>query len=145
MMAAIVIALGLANHNPGNISPRNLRGWPGAVGYDVYGHAKFLDDRHGLMAIKKNLEAYWHVHRIDTCREIATRWASPQIRSADLLDYISTLEIYTGAGPDDRLDMKDMGTLESIGHGIAREETGVDPYHEWLWAAVFQNRNRSGH
>ncbi len=137
-MIVAVLCLGLLNHNPGNISPKNLRGWHGAIGRDAYGHARFRTRRDGILAIRENLIAYWTKHHLNTCREIATRWASPRISKADLADYIATLDAYTGAQPDEPLDMTDPDTLQALGHGIAREETGTDPYPERIWASVFR-------
>ena len=133
--------VGIAANNPGNISPRHLRYWRGAIGYDAWGHARFRTRADGIRAIRKNLLDYWRLHRIDTVDAIVHRWISSKSQRENPVQvrgYERGICHVVGAAPFQRLDMTSPDTLEALAIGITIEENGCQPYPQWLFDEIFQ-------
>ena len=130
--------IALVDRNPGNISPLHLRYWPGAIGFDPWGHAIFRTRRGGLEALRGNLLAYWRIHHLDTVRKIVRRWTPSKDDPWQRQDYMLGVAEEVGVRPDDLLNMESPYTLEALGKAIALEESGCDSaYPDSLWDSVF--------
>lgn len=109
------------NNNPGNLE---FRGQAGAVPEDGSGRfAKFGSTAEGVSALAKQLNRYGE-RGLDTIKKIINTYAPSSENNTQA--YIDALSKRLGVSGDQKLDLKDAGTLSGLIKGIARHESGSD-------------------
>ncbi len=140
-------ALGIRNHNPGNISTPNWRRWKGAIGCDDRGYLIFKNDRAGLRALRINLRLYASKHHIRTVDGIVRRWAKLNAYSAitDRRAYEETVCDYVQVLSGTPLAMEDVRVQKDLGEAIILAENGCDPYSKAMLDEAFCIPKSTGH
>lgn len=109
------------NNNPGNLE---FRGQAGAVPEDGSGRfAKFGSTAEGVSALAKQLNRYGE-RGLDTIKKIINTYAPSSENNTQA--YIDALSKRLGVSGDQKLDLKDAGTLSGLIKGIAKHESGSD-------------------
>lgn len=110
------------NNNPGNL---NFAGQSGAVleGGKNARFAKFGSTAEGVSALAKQLNRYGE-RGLDTIKKIINTYAPSSENNTQA--YIDALSKRLGVSGDQKLDLKDAGTLSGLIKGIARHESGSD-------------------
>jgi hypothetical protein len=129
---------GIRNKNPGNIdyNPRNE--WQGQLGLEEGvarpRFARFDSAENGIRALVKLLINYGSKDgmpgvggpRIDTVREIITRWAPGSENDTEA--YISSVARAVKVRANDPIDIKDRAVLTRMVAAIIAHENGSNPY-----------------
>lgn len=110
------------NNNPGNL---NFVGQAGATLESGKGarFAKFGSTAEGVSALAKQLNRYGE-RGLDTIKKIITTYAPSSENNTQA--YIDALSKRLGVSGDQKLDLKDAGTLSGLIKGIAKHESGSD-------------------
>ncbi|QHJ83109.1 MAG: hypothetical protein [Caudoviricetes sp.] len=109
------------NNNPGNLE---FRGQAGATPEDGSGRfAKFGSTAEGVSALAKQLNRYGE-RGLDTIKKIINTYAPSSENNTQA--YIDALSKRLGVSGDQKLDLKDAGTLSGLIKGIAKHESGSD-------------------
>lgn len=133
---------GIRNNNPGNLDRGDP--WQGLV--DNQSEPRFCtfkDPTWGIRALTVTLITYHDKRkakdgsRIDTIREIITRWAPPH--ENDTETYIRTVAKAVGVPADMEVSLHDYGTIRPLVEAIIRHENGRGPLkneNTWYSAEV---------
>lgn len=110
------------NNNPGNL---NYAGQAGATLESGSGarFARFGSTAEGVSALAKQLQRYGD-RGLDTIKKIITTYAPSSENNTQA--YIDALSKRLGVSGDQKLDLKDAGTLSGLIKGIAKHESGSD-------------------
>lgn len=81
---------------------------------------------HGIRAGLKNIYNYQHIHKLDTIREIITRYAPPS--ENDTAAYIAAVSAHMQCDADAVINLNDPQTLFSLGVAVIIQEQGQNPY-----------------
>lgn len=119
--------LGIRSNNPGNLRPGATR-WQGELDPDPRGYCRFDTPENGIRAMAKNLLAYQERHSLRTVDRIISRWAPGN--ENDTESYIIAVCSSTGYRRDERLDLREYGTLERLVLAIIKHENGMQPYDD---------------
>lgn len=138
------VTRGIRNNNPGNI--RIGLPWQGLMPEDKKNIEQKREDAFcvfdapvwGIRAIAKILQTYGRTRRaadgsrIDTVREVITRWAPPSENKTD--EYAAYVaRMMRLPGPDEKIDMEDFQTQLNMVKAIIRfENNGRCPYDDNL-------------
>jgi len=119
-------ARGLRNNNPGNIRKSGTV-WQGQSPTQTdTDYIQFVSPEYGIRALVKVLNTYRNSYKLDTVREIISRWAPPN--ENDTVSYINSVAAKLGIGPDTTIDF---GTqMPALVKAIIHHENGVQPYSE---------------
>ncbi len=114
---------GLSNRNPGNIRLSGVR-YKGEVrpSRDP-AFRQFETMAWGYRAIFVLLHTYRVRHKLQTLREMITRWAPPQENHTEA--YIDAVSRMTGIGLDEAIDTRNRRTMIPLASAISRVENGV--------------------
>ena len=104
---------GIRNNNPLNIRYDSANDWQGQIGKDDEGFAIFETPDYGIRAGDRILENYDELHGIDTISEITERFA-PASDDNDPEAYADFIASRTGMGADERIDLSNPATRQSI-------------------------------
>ncbi|NSX04822.1 structural protein [Cupriavidus gilardii] len=126
---------GIRNNNPGNI--RWGDGWQGLVAPHMRtdkAFCQFTEPTYGIRAICRILLNYGSKEgipgvgqpRIDTVREIISRWAPPNENDTEA--YIRSVARALDVDPNDHIDTSDPAVMRVLVVAIIRHENGVQPY-----------------
>ncbi|WP_454890006.1 hypothetical protein [Serratia quinivorans] len=133
---------GIRNNNPGNLDRGDP--WQGLV--DNQSEPRFCtfkDPTWGIRALTVTLITYHDKRkakdgsRIDTIREIITRWAPPHENDTEA--YIRTVAKAVGVPADMEVSLHDYGTIRPLVEAIIRHENGRGPLkneNTWYSAEV---------
>lgn len=126
---------GERNNNPGNLDRTGTQ-WEGmAAAQPDPRFICFADPVMGIRALAKVLLTYQRKHQLDTIRGIVSRWAPPAENNTEA--YVSHVAEEVGAGPDDEIDLEDLGVLFALTKAIIEHENGRCVYsNEVLLQAV---------
>jgi len=113
---------GIRNNNPLNIRYDSANDWQGQIGKDDEGFAIFETANHGMRAGDIILENYDDLHGIDTISEAMERF-SPASDDNDPEAYADFVANLTGMGANQRIDLSDPATRQSIVTAQAAFET----------------------
>jgi hypothetical protein len=129
---------GIRNNNPGNIDFNPCNDWLGQLGLELNvakpRFARFDSAENGIRALAKLLINYGSKDgmpgvggpRIDTVREIISRWAPGGENDTEA--YIAAVARDVGVKPNDPLYIKAVPTLTRLVTAIIHHENGSNPY-----------------
>ena len=130
-------AIGLDNHNPGNIRSTHPWQWPGAVGVDPWHRLIFRTDLDGLRAMRRVLRAY-NRKGINTVAGIVNRWIGPKTGRASIRQaWGYLLRVAADMGTTGRIALNDPEVQGRLAQSIVYAENGSQPYPEALFKRVF--------
>lgn len=133
------MARGLDNRNPGNIRQSKVR-YRGEVRPSRDPAFKEFESlAWGYRAIFVLLDTYRIRYRLQTIREMISRWAPPSENHTEA--YIRAVAADTGIDPDETLDTHDAKTMIPIAAAISRVENGsaADPQQVAAGWALFRS------
>lgn len=111
------------NNNPGNLRDGAFaKGLPGYQGSDAQGFAIFDSPTNGANATTSLLRSYGQ-RGFDTPAKIIARWAPPSDGN-DTVGYARTVAQALGIGVNDKIDLSNPATLQTIAQTISRVEGG---------------------
>ena len=115
---------GERDHNPGNLRDEGIA-WEGLANpsADSGGYCIFVDDFHGLRALARDLHTKWLKDGLNTIAKIIPKYA-PAADDNDVAAYESDLCGQLGLGPDDALDLSQIGNLAALVRAVIRHEQG---------------------
>lgn len=117
---------GILLNNPFDIRISNTQ-WRGKViPSEDKDFETFDTSWHGIRAGLKNLYNYQTLHKLDTIREIITRYAPAS--ENDTTAYIEAVSTRMKCDPDATLDLNDPQTLYALGIAVIEQEQGRNPY-----------------
>ncbi|UPT52957.1 capsid protein [Hafnia phage yong3] len=130
---------GIRNHNPGNIRWQDE--WQGLVKQSDRtdrSFCQFTEPKYGIRALAKVILNYTKRkgmpnvgnERIDTVREIISRWAPPNENDTEL--YIQQVAKAVGVAPNDPISVYDRDVLTKLVKAIIKHENGQQPYTDEL-------------
>lgn len=112
---------GLRNNNPGNIRTNNDL-YQGEVRPSRDNEFKqFQTMAYGYRAIYRTLLTYYRIYRLETIRQMISRWAPPKENKTDA--YIKAVSDYAGIPTDDFISF-DREQMIRIVAGISKVENG---------------------
>lgn len=118
---------GVRNNNPGNIDYHASNAWQGQLGIEVGvpkpRFARFDTPENGIRALGKLLQTYQTKYGLNTVESIIARWAPSN--ENDTQAYIDAISKRLGVSGDQKLDLKDHGTLSGLIKGIAMHESST--------------------
>lgn len=118
---------GVRNNNPGNIDYHASNAWQGQLGIEVGvpkpRFARFDTPENGIRALGKLLQTYQTKYGLNTVESIIARWAPSN--ENDTKAYIDAISKRLGVSGDQKLDLKDHGTLSGLIKGIAMHESSA--------------------
>lgn len=120
----VVLPIGLANNNPGNVKNK---GWQGQIGSDKFGHAIFSNYEYGLRAIAITLKNYQRKHGLKTLRAMMKRYCE-----SNQIEYAKFIGKRIGVGIDEEFNV--MEHMPEILKAIVKFETGEQPYPDHVFA-----------
>lgn len=129
---------GERNNNPGNIDRHTGTLWRGMA--DMQTDSRFVvfeGPEYGIRALAKVLLNYKRKHGLGTVREIVARWAPASENDTDA--YANHVAAVLDVGPDDPIDVEDLGTLCKLTTAIIAHENGRVEYSPNLIAAAVQD------
>lgn len=114
---------GLRNNNPGNIRINNDL-FQGEVRPSRDKEFKqFKNMAYGYRAIFRTLLTYYRIYRLETIRQMISRWAPPKENKTDT--YIKAVSDYAGIPADDFISF-DREQMIRIVAGMSKVENGRD-------------------
>ena len=120
---------GIRNNNPGNI--RHGSNWqglnPNSRNIDP-AFCVFTSSVYGIRALAKVLINYKKIHRLNTVRQIISRYAPPNENQTTA--YIQSVAKQLGVVPDTVIDVEERGVLTVFIKAIIRMENGIQPYSD---------------
>ena len=129
---------GYLNNDPGNMDRgeppwngeiRNIADCQNDVQRAELTHGRFcvfVDAKHGIRAMDKNLKAYHTNLGCSTIRDYINRWAPPNENNTAA--YIKRVADSLGVDPDERIDIFDTAVMAALIDGIIRVECAGMPY-----------------
>lgn len=112
---------GLRNNNPGNIRINNDL-YQGEVRPSRDNEFKqFKTMAYGYRAIYRTLLTYYRIYRLETIRQMISRWAPPEENKTDA--YIKAVSDYAGIPADDLISF-DREQMIRIVAGMSKVENG---------------------
>ncbi len=121
------MARGIRNHNPGNI--RHGSDWRGRVEVKIdSSFCTFLEPLYGLRALARLLRVYHTRHKLETIREIISRWAPPNENDTDA--YVRSVAKKLDVEPDEPIDLTNKRRMMQLMAAIIHHENGEQPYAE---------------
>lgn len=112
---------GLRNNNPGNIRINNDL-YQGEVRPSHDNEFKqFQTMAYGYRAIYRTLLTYYRIYRLETIRQMISRWAPPEENKTDA--YIKAVSDYAGIPADDFISF-DREQMIRIVAGMSKVENG---------------------
>lgn len=107
-------ARGVRNNNLANVKALpNGQMWKGQTGTDSAGYAIFDTPANGQRAAMRNMASYARRDGVNTVNGFVERWASDS-SAADKANYKATLSKALGVGPNDRIDLANPQTQNTI-------------------------------
>lgn len=113
---------GLRNNNPGNIR-HSATGWQGEVAGDDRSFKTFGSMAYGYRAMFVLLQTYQRKYRLNTIREIITRYAPPVENHTD--NYIKRVSRSAGVAADSAISVADRDVMIPIVAAMSEVENGV--------------------
>ena len=112
---------GLRNNNPGNIRINNDLYQGGVRPSRDNEFKKFKTMAYGYRAIYRTLLTYYRIYRLETIRQMISRWAPPEENKTDA--YIKAVSDYAGIPADDLISF-DREQMIRIVAGMSKVENG---------------------
>lgn len=120
------------NHNPGNLMHSRIK-WNGEVGADSAGRVIFKSDVDGARAFGLDLLSDWE-RGAQSVREIISGFApqddgkTAQLKGNNVDAYTKRVSEILRVGPDDTLDLTNLGTLAGLMRAMAVVEAGYEAF-----------------
>jgi len=126
-------ALGIIQHNPGNIKFVEGVNWRGETGHDLDGFLIFHNAIYGIRAMERALLVMYHEEHLTTIEELISQWAPSSENNTD--SYIAAVENSMHYKNTDVLTFPD--DLISLCKAITLHENGYNPYLDILYQDAF--------
>lgn len=128
---------GIRNRNPGNLRYQAKWKWPGVVGTDAQGFARFAKPEEGLAQFARQLQRYQQ-RGLTTLEQIIPVYA-PREDNNNEAAYIEAVSNATGIGADEPLLLTDRAELIALMRAFTRHENGNPPDGvDWYDDAVYE-------
>lgn len=119
---------GVRNNNPGNIA-RTKDQWQGMSENQTDSRFVVFDSpEYGIRALTRILQNYQRRHKLNTVKDIISRWAPQSENNTD--SYINHACKALGVQPDDTIDLNNPDVMEGLIKVIIRHENGGDYYDD---------------
>lgn len=117
-------ARGLRNCNPGNIRINEDKFQGEIVPSQDSAFKQFKNMAYGYRAIFKILGTYYNNYKLQTIRQIISRWAPANENHTE--NYIKAVSDVAGISPDDPININNREMMIRIVSGISRVENGCE-------------------
>lgn len=117
-------ARGLRNCNPGNIRINGDKFQGEIVLSQDSEFKQFRNMAYGYRAIFKILTTYYNNYKLQTIRQIISRWAPENENHTE--NYIKAVSDVAGISPDDPININNREMMIRIVSGISRVENGCE-------------------
>lgn len=124
------LSRGLRNNNPGNIRHSNITKWKGqSAEQPDKSFVHFDTMEYGYRAMAKTLLTYYRKHKLNTIRDIISRWAPSNENNTEA--YIRSVSNSMSLGPEKPFKVDEQPMLVSLCAAISKVENGVSAnrYH----------------
>jgi hypothetical protein len=118
---------GIRNNNPGNI--RWGDAWQGLIDPSQRtdpSFCQFTEPVYGIRAMARIFAKYSDAYGLTTVRGIIGRWAPPSENNTDA--YVQNVANLIGVGPDDKINVHDTRTMDTLIKAVIQHENGQQPY-----------------
>lgn len=113
---------GLRNNNQGNIRKSNEK-WQGETPSADPAFKQFKGMDWGYRAMFKILDTYHMKYKLETIRQLVSRWAPPNENDTEA--YVNNVSEWSGVDPDIRIGTKTKSTMVPIVCAMSRMENGT--------------------
>ena len=127
---------GIRNKNPGNLRYQQEWNWPGVVGVDSAGFARFAKPEEGLAQFGRQLQRY-EKRGLKTLGQIIPVYAPKSENNVPA--YLAAVTKATGIGAAEPLVLTDRAELIALMRAFTRHENGAPPDGiDWYDDAVYE-------
>ena len=128
---------GIRNNNPGNLRYEQKWGWPGVVGVDANGFARFSKPEEGLAQFGRQLMRY-EKRGLKTLAQIVPVYA-PKSDNNNVSAYLTAVCEDTGIGAHEPLMLTDRAEMIGLMRAFTAHENGPAPDGiDWYDDAVYE-------